>query len=134
MVEKREAHINDSLRLAKEAEEKMRNMAGEHSRMIQEAREEQAKILKAASDAKDNLIASAKEQARDEASRIIADARTQIAAEKESAIRDIRRQVAMISVSVAEKVIRKDFSEEKSRDEFLDRMVNEVSNIDFNKN
>ena len=53
MVEKREAHINDSLKLAKEAEAKMQDMVKEHARMIQQTREEQAKILKDASTAGD---------------------------------------------------------------------------------
>lgn len=125
MVEKREAHINESLKFAQQAEDKLKDMVKEHSKMIQEAREEQAKILKEASAAKDNLIALAKVQATDEAAKIIAEAKTQIAAEKESAMRDIRRQVALLSVSVAEKVIRKDL--DNSQTEFLSKMVDEMS-------
>lgn len=125
MVEKRETHINESLKLAQQAEDKMKDMVKEHSKMIQEAREEQTKILKEASAAKDNLIAQAKVQAADEAAKIIAEAKTQITAEKESAMRDIRRQVALLSVSVAEKVIRKDL--DNSQTDFVDKMVDEMS-------
>lgn len=134
MVEKREAHINDSLKLAKEAEAKMQDMVKEHARMIQQTREEQAKILKDASTAGENLVEQAKAQAQDEASKIIAEARVQIAAEKESAVRDIRRQVALLSVSVAEKVIRKDLSKDIAGTEFVNKMVDEMSGTSIKDN
>jgi F-type H+-transporting ATPase subunit b len=40
-------------------------------------------------------------------------------------MRDIRRQVALLSVSVAEKVIRKDL--DNSQTDFVDKMVDEMS-------
>ena len=50
----------------------------------------------------------------------------EIAAERESAIRDIRRQVAMISVDVAEKIVRKDLDTDGGQQALLDRMVEEA--------
>ena len=50
----------------------------------------------------------------------------EIAAERESAIRDIRRQVAMISVEVAEKIVRKDLDEGDGQLALLDRLVEEA--------
>jgi len=54
-------------------------------------------------------------------------ARTQIAAEKESAMRDIRKEVALLSVSVAEKVLKKDLESGDSQSEWVDRLVDEIS-------
>jgi F-type H+-transporting ATPase subunit b len=73
------------------------------------------------------MVEQAKQQARDEASRILDQARTQIAAEKENALRDIRKEVAVLSVGVAEKVLRKDLGEEVNRSGLLDRLVEEAS-------
>jgi F-type H+-transporting ATPase subunit b len=89
--------------------------------------ENDARILKEAAESRDVMVEQAKQQARDEASRILDQARTQIAAEKENALRDIRKEVAVLSVGVAEKVLRKDLGEEVNRSGLLDRLVEEAS-------
>lgn len=133
-VEKRAQRINDSIKAAKEAEEKLRNLAEEQSRMIEEARQEQSRILKEAAASRDNIVEQAKVQAREEASRILDQARTQIAAEKESALRDVRKEVALLSVSVAEKVLKKSLSDADGQSALVDRLVDEVSSSKDLKN
>ena len=126
-VQKRAERINDSIKKAREAEERLRNLSSEQDVLIKNARKEQARILREAAASRDAIIEQAKVQARDEASKILDQARTQIAAEKESALRDVRKEVAALSVAVAEKVLRKDLEPEASRDELLSRLVEEVS-------
>ena len=133
-VEKRAARINDSIKAAKEAEEKLRNLAEEQSRMIEETRQEQSRILKEAAASRDNIVEQAKVQAREEASRIMDQARTQIAAEKESALRDVRKEVALLSVSVAEKVLKASLSDGAEQSALVDRLVDEVSSSKDLKN
>ncbi|MBR5660421.1 MAG: F0F1 ATP synthase subunit B [Bacteroidales bacterium] len=125
-VQKRADRINESIKKAKEAEESLRNLASEQDAIVEQARKEQARILKEAASSRDALIEQAKVQAKDEAAKIIEQARTQIAAEKESALRDVRKEVAMLSVAVAEKVLRKDLETDAGRDELLGRMVDEL--------
>lgn len=127
MVAKRTDRINSAIRMAKETEARMQDLAQEQEAMIAEARREQAAILKEASDAKNKLISDAKVQAREEADKILAEARTQIAAEKESALRDVRKEIAMLSVDVAEKILRKDLSDTQAQEDFVQRMVDEAS-------
>lgn len=126
-VQKRADRINESIKKAKEAEERLRNLAAEQDAIVEKARKEQAKIMKEAAASRDALIEQAKVQASDEAAKIIDQARTQIAAEKESALRDVRKEVAALSVAVAEKVLRKDLEIDASRDELLGRLVDELS-------
>ena len=130
MVEKRKDYIGHSLQLAKEADEKMAGIAKEQDRMIAESRAEQNRILKEAAEARNNIIRQAQDQARDEAAKLLAEARTQIQAEKESALSEIRSQVAMLSVGVAEKVIRKDLSADKEQMSLIEKMVEEASKLD----
>lgn len=130
MVEKRKEYIGNSLKLAKEADEKMANLMKEQARIISEARSEQNRILKEAAEARDNMIKQAQEQARDEAAKLLAEAKVQIHAEKESAMSEIRSQVAMLSVNVAEKVIRKTLSENKEQMALIEKMVDESSKVD----
>ena len=133
-VEKRAARIGDSIKAAKEAEEKLRNLAEEQSRMIEETRQEQSRILKEAAASRDSIVEQAKVQAREEASRILDQARTQIAAEKESALRDVRKEVALLSVSVAEKVLKKSLSDADGQSALVDILVDEVSSSKDLKN
>ncbi len=133
-VEKRAARIGDSIKAAKEAEEKLRNLAEEQSRMIEETRQEQSRILKEAAASRDSIVEQAKVQAREEASRILDQARTQIAAEKESALRDVRKEVALLSVSVAEKVLKASLSDGAEQSALVDRLVDEVSSSKDLKN
>lgn len=125
-VQKRADRINASIKAAKEAEEKLRNLAAEQSEMIEEARKEQARILKEAAASRDMIVEQAKVQAQDEATKIMDYARTQIAADKESALRDIRKEVALLSVSVAEKVLKKDLEDSGSQTELVNRLVDEI--------
>ena len=133
-VEKRAQRLGESIKAAKEAEEKIRNLAEEQSRLIEETRQEQSRILKEAAASRDNIVEQAKVQAREEASRILDQARTQIAAEKESALRDVRKEVALLSVSVAEKVLKKSLSEGAEQAGLVDRLVDEVASSEDLKN
>ena len=126
MVRKRQERIDRSLKDAREIEARMAGMLAEHAQMLEDARKEQAQILREAADTRSKLIADAKEQAREEAAKILADARTEIEAEKEAALRDVRKEVAVLSVSIAEKILRKELSEDKEQREYIDRMVEET--------
>ena len=126
MVEKRNSTIEKSLKDAHEIEARMGQMVEEHARMLEEARKEQAQILREATDTRNKILATAKDEAREEAAKILAEARTEIEAEKEAALRDVRKEVAVLSVSIAEKILRKELSEDKEQREYIDRMVDET--------
>ncbi len=127
MVQKRSDHIEDSLRKAQEAQSQLEGLAAEQVKMIEQTRQEQRRILKEASDERDSIIASARQQAQEEASKIVERAKTEIEAEREAALRDVCRQVSLISVQVAEKIVRKDLESSSEQLALLDRMVDEAS-------
>ena len=130
-VQTRSDHIADSLKAADEAQARLAGMAQEQAKMIEETRLEQSRILKEASESRERIIAQAKEEAAAEAAKMLEHAKVEIAAERESAIRDIRRQVAMISVEVAEKIVRKDLDEGDGQLALLDRLVDEAEKAQF---
>ncbi len=127
MVEKRNETIEKSLKDAKEIELKMTEMVQEHARMLEEARKEQAQILREATDSRKQILEQAKTDAREEADKIVTEARARIADEKESAMRDIRREAALLSVGVAEKILREELSSEKAQQAYLERLVDEIA-------
>ena len=127
MVEKRTKRIDDAIGAAREAEEKLHGLALEQERLIGEARSEHDRILKEAASERDELIAAAREQAREEAAKIMEETRAKIRQEKEAALRDIRREVAVLSVAMAEKVVRKELSTDAGQKEMVDRIFEELS-------
>jgi F-type H+-transporting ATPase subunit b len=126
MVDKRNDTIRKSLSDAREIEDRVGQMAEEHARMLDETRKEQAAILREATETKNRIIADAKDQAREEAQKLLTDARVQIAADKEAALQDIRREVALLSVSIAEQILRKELSTDAESRAYIDRMVDET--------
>ena len=127
MVEERKKFIDDSLRKAHEANERLANIQAESEKLLQEARERQSVIMKEAAAARDNMIASAEAKAREESARIISEAKAQIETEKQAAIADNRQQVAALSISVAEKILRQHLSDDKKQMEYVDKLLDEVS-------
>ena len=132
MVNDRKAYIDGSLKKAREANEKLANIQKEGELLLQQAREQQSKILKEASDTRDAIVEKAQDKARDEGARIISDAKAEIQNEKQAAIRDIRNQVAELSVQIAEKILRQKLSGDKEQNELIDRLLDEVSSTDKN--
>ena len=127
MVDQRSAKIQQSLKDADEIEARMAKWKVEHAQMLEQTRREQSAILKEATETKAKIVADAKQQAKEEADKLLAEAKLQIAAEKESALRDVRKEIALLSVQVAEKVLRNELSEEGSQRALIDKLVDEAS-------
>lgn len=127
MVNSRKEFIDDSLRKAHEANERLANIQKEGEAMLQNAREKQAQILKDAADTRDAIVVKAQEKATNEGSRLLNEAKAEIEVEKQNAIRDIRTQVAEISVQVAEKIVREKLSSNESQMELINKLLNDIS-------
>lgn len=130
MVDERKQYIDDSLRKAHEANEKLANIQKEGESILQEAREKQAQILKEATAMRDAIVEKAQDKAREEGARLLNEAKAEIENEKQAAISDIRRQVAVLSVEIAEKVLRDKLSTDKAQMDLIDRMLDDVSSSD----
>ena len=127
MVNERKQYIDDSLKSAREANEKLSHIKEESESILVEARKEQARILKEAMDTRTQIVNEACDKAKAEGGRLLEEARKQIQKEKDDAIRDIRKQVAELSVEVAQKVLRKQLSSEVEQNGMIERMLDEVS-------
>ena len=127
MVDERNRYIDESLRKAHEAQERLANIEKEGESILQEAREKQAQILKEAAETRDAIVEQAQAKARSEGARLLDEAKMAIEQEKKAAIADIRQQVATLSVDIAEKVLRKNLKDDKSQRDLIDRMLDEVS-------
>ena len=127
MVEERKQYIDDSLRKAHEASERLENIKQESEAILQEAREKQAMMLKEAAETRDNIVETAQQKAREEGARLLNEAKAEIEQEKQAAIADIRKQVATLSVEIAERILKENLKSDKAQMNLINRMLDEVS-------
>lgn len=126
MIDERKRFIDDSLRSAKEANEKLANIKQESEAILKATYDEQTRILREAAQIREQIINEACVKAGDEGEKMLAEVRTLIQHEKENAVREIRAQVAELSISIAEKVIRKELSTDAQQQEYTRILVDEV--------
>ena len=127
MVNERKEYIDESLRKAHDANEKLSNIQKEGESVMQQAREQQALLLKEATATRDAIVGKAQDKAHEESARIIAEAKMEIAAEKQNAFKDIRGQVAELSVKIAEKILRDQLSSDEKQMELIGKLLDNVS-------
>lgn len=126
MVDERKNYIDESLKKAHEANERLAGIQQECERLLNEARVRQAEILSQAKTTGDSMIREARENAQAEGAKMLLDAKAQIAAEKENALRDIKQTVADLSVVIAEKVVRQKLADNEQQQKLIERMLDEV--------
>lgn len=127
MVDKRNQRINDSLEAARIAEEAIATLRQEQERIMAETQAEQARLMQEAAAERDRMIARAQDQARTEAQKIMEEAKVRINEEKEAAMKEVRNEVALLSLAIAEKVVRKDLASDASQKELVNKLVDGLS-------
>ena len=125
-VEGRKTYIDQSLEVAREANAQLAHLKEEGEALVAAANKEQGRILKEAMEERDKIVHEARKQAEIAAQKELDAVKQQIQIEKDEAIRDIRRQVAVLSVDIAEKVLRKNLQDKESQMGMIDRMLDEV--------
>ena len=125
MLKDREEMIRNSLYDAEKAQTELARLNSEGEEIINKARSEAQAILSqgkaSAAKMKEDTLNDAKEKAK----LITEDAQKQILVEKEKAIAEIKGEVVNLSLSVAEKLIKKNLSREDNK-----ALINEsLSNV-----
>ncbi len=115
ILKEREDFIKSSLNDAEKAQQELARLNAEVEAIINKARGEAQSILAqgkaAATKLKDETLNDAKEKAN----MVIADAEKQIQVQKEKAIAEIKGEVVNLSLSVAEKLIKKNLSADDNK-------------------
>lgn len=125
-IREREESISQALEDADKAKELMRELKEDNEKLLQEARMERDEILKSARDAKDQMITEAKGKAKEEGDKMIASAKESIRAEKASAMNELKSHVAELSLSIAEKIIKEQLSNEGKQKEIIESTLKEA--------
>ena len=126
-VNEREEGIKNALLSAEKAKEEMASLQSDNEETLKKARAERDLLLKEAREMKQQLIDEAKNEAQTEAKKIIAQAQTTIQNEKKAAISDLKNQVAILSIDIAEKVLKEKLSDDKTQMNLVKDLVKDVT-------
>ena len=126
MIDARKQYIDEALKGAKEANEKIANIERQCNGLVEEARQKQVQILREATAAKEQIIREAREKADAETAKIIAEAKREIERQREDAMSAVREEAAKVAMAVAEKILRRELSSPQSQEEYIARLVDET--------
>ncbi|MEC5395363.1 F0F1 ATP synthase subunit B [Bergeyella sp. RCAD1439] len=123
-VSERENSIVDALNQAKLARKEMEELKADNEKIIREAKAERDAILKEAREIKDRIVGEAKEVAKAEGDKIIEAARVSIEAEKTAAMNDIKSQIGLLSVNIAENILKQKLDNSEAQNTLVENYLN----------
>jgi F-type H+-transporting ATPase subunit b len=118
-IREREDSINNALIAADEARKQMDELKANNEKLLNEARKERDMMLKEAAELKESIIAQAKKTADAEARKMIANANDAIEKAKVAAMNQLKTEVAELSVTMAEKILRKKMEDRTQQEAFV---------------
>ena len=124
LLESRENTIKSSLEEAEKAKQELERLNTESEAIISEARSEAQSIRVEAKSAAEKIKADIMAQAGEDAKKLRDETEKQIQVEKDKAIGEIRQEVVGLTITVAEKIIRKNLSKEDNQDLIEDSLKN----------
>jgi len=125
-LKEREDSIQQALDAAEKAKNEMASLKSDNEKLLKEAREERDKILRDARTASNQIVEEAQNTAKKTADKIVADAKAMINTEKQAALAEVKTQVAQFSLDIAEKIIKKNLSDDKSQKELVDTLIKDL--------
>jgi len=123
----REDSIKESLSSAEKARDEMAKLQSDNEKLLDEARLERDEILKEALATANTIKEKAKNDTSKISGKMIEDARTLINSEKQVALAEIKELVASLSMDIAERLMRRNLSDDKSQRELVDQFIKEIN-------
>ena len=125
-VNEREEGIKNALLSAEIAKRDMQNLKSDNEKLLAEARVERDVILKEAREIKDKIVSEAKEEAQVQAGKMIEQAKAAINSEKNAAIAELKEKVSSLSIEIAEKLLKDEFSNKEAQAKLVEKMLGDV--------
>jgi F-type H+-transporting ATPase subunit b len=122
-VNEREEGIKNALLSAENARKEMHNLQSDNQRILQEARLERDAMLKEAREMKEKMVADAKNEAQAQGLKMIEQAKAAIEGEKNAALAELKSHVALLSLEIAEKLLKEELSNKESQVKLVEKML-----------
>ncbi len=125
-LKEREESIDEALQSAEKAREEMSHLKANNEQIIKEAKLQREMLIKEAREIKDKIIEEATAQANNEAKKLIENAKKLIQNEQKVAITEIKNQISLLSVKIAEKLIKQELSKDKKQEDLINNLLKEI--------
>ncbi len=125
-VNEREEGIKNALLSAENAKKEMQNLQADNQRILQEARMERDTMLKEAREMKEKMIADSKNEAQVQGLKMIEQAKAAIESEKNAAMAELKLQVSVLSIEIAEKLLKDELSNKDAQTKLVEKMLGDV--------
>jgi F-type H+-transporting ATPase subunit b len=125
MLKEREESIDQALNQANKAREEMKGLKIDNEKLLAEAKNERDAILSEARKIREKMIEEARGKANEEAQRIVDNALERIENEKMAAITELKNQIALLSIEIAEKLVREELSHDKKQEDLIKKMLDD---------
>ncbi|MFT4644763.1 MAG: F-type H+-transporting ATPase subunit b [Planctomycetota bacterium] len=123
----REHSISDSLAQAEKARKEVAEMTASNEAILIQAREERANIIKEANDAKNSIVAEAKNEATLAASKVLENAKIEIEAQKNAVMEELKNASAKLALEIAEKVLVSELSDKSAQEKLVSDLISKAS-------
>lgn len=126
LLKERESSIEEALQSAEKAKEEFASLQANNDALLKEARAEREAMMKEAKSEKENIISTARETAKLEGAKMIQNAKDEIEKQKASAMEEIKTQIGAISISIAEKIIKKEFTNKEEQNALIQEQLKQL--------
>ena len=126
MLSERETSIQNALDAAEKAKEEMKTLLSNNEKILSDARTKRDKLLKDAREIREKMISDAKGVASKEGERMLGIARESIQNEKMAAITELKNQVAILSIEIAEKILKSELSSDEKQKNLVNTLLQDV--------
>ncbi len=126
-LQSREEGIQGALDATENAKLEMQNLTADNEKLAKQARAEREEMLKEARVMKDQIVATAKEEAQTIADGMVAQAKETITSEKQAAMAELKSTVANLALDIAEKVVKQELSNKDKQLELVEKSLAEVT-------
>ena len=127
MLSDRENSIQDALDSAERAKEEMKALQAGNEKILAEARHERDLMLKDAREIREKMISDAKGIAATEGERMLKSARENIQNEKMAAITELKNQVGVLSLEIAEKILKSELASDEKQKALVNTLLKDVN-------
>lgn len=125
-VDERADLIDKGVEYAQNAKVQLDTAKAQAQTYIEDARHQEAEILREADRMKTQIIEQAHVEAQAEAQKVMDAAQVQIAQQQKQAQQEMRRQVSDFALRIADKVVRGQMAQQKEQDKLVDSLLDEL--------
>ena len=127
-LDERAELIDKGVEYAQEAKAQLDNAQADAKALLVEAQKQQMEILHEAAQMKTHIIEEARQAASVEAKKVMDAAAVSIEQARKESELQFRREGSEFALQIAEKMMRKQLSDDKTQVEMIDKLLNEIEN------